>query len=129
MQTGQFSSAPDAVRLILSKEGAKGLFAVLVFSLYEGQASVMITWILQDLDIWNCLFCNLIMKPCLTLYCVTKFQSTQYHSNCLDYGMLPQTLFHPLFPYYPFVQLSTKQTRMNVQSICALNELLVKGTC
>ncbi|KAF3333461.1 mitochondrial carrier protein [Carex littledalei] len=27
MQTGQFSSAPDAVRLILSKEGSKGLFA------------------------------------------------------------------------------------------------------
>jgi len=28
MQTGQFTSAPDAVRLIVSKEGFKGLYAV-----------------------------------------------------------------------------------------------------
>lgn len=29
MQTGQFVSAPDAVRLIVAKEGFKGLYAVL----------------------------------------------------------------------------------------------------
>lgn len=28
MQTGQFASAPDAVRLIATKEGFKGLYAV-----------------------------------------------------------------------------------------------------
>lgn len=28
MQTGQFTSAPDAVRLIVSNEGFKGLYAV-----------------------------------------------------------------------------------------------------
>ena len=28
MQTGQFASAPDAVRLIVAKEGFKGLYAV-----------------------------------------------------------------------------------------------------
>jgi hypothetical protein len=28
MQTGQFTSAPDAVRLIVSKEGFKGFYAV-----------------------------------------------------------------------------------------------------
>ena len=28
MQTGQFASAPDAVRMIVSKEGFKGLYAV-----------------------------------------------------------------------------------------------------
>lgn len=28
MQTGQFSSAPDAVRLIVAKEGFRGLYAV-----------------------------------------------------------------------------------------------------
>lgn len=28
LQTGQFASAPDAVRLIVSKEGFKGLYAV-----------------------------------------------------------------------------------------------------
>jgi hypothetical protein len=28
MQTGQFASAPDAIRLIVSKEGFKGLYAV-----------------------------------------------------------------------------------------------------
>ncbi|KAJ6735997.1 S-ADENOSYLMETHIONINE CARRIER 1 CHLOROPLASTIC/MITOCHONDRIAL [Salix viminalis] len=32
MQTGQFASAPDAVRLIVSKEGFKGLYA---FCIYE----------------------------------------------------------------------------------------------
>lgn len=30
MQTGQFTSAPDAVRLIVSKEGFKGLYAVCI---------------------------------------------------------------------------------------------------
>lgn len=28
MQTGQFASAPDAIRLIVAKEGFKGLYAV-----------------------------------------------------------------------------------------------------
>jgi hypothetical protein len=28
MQTGQFASAPDAIRLIVSKEGFKGLYVV-----------------------------------------------------------------------------------------------------
>jgi hypothetical protein len=28
MQTGQFASAPDAVRLIVAKEGFKGLYVV-----------------------------------------------------------------------------------------------------
>lgn len=31
MQTGQFASPPDAVRLIVSKEGFKGLYAVCLF--------------------------------------------------------------------------------------------------
>jgi hypothetical protein len=31
MQTGQFKSAPDVVRLIVAKEGFKGLYAVCVF--------------------------------------------------------------------------------------------------
>lgn len=31
MQTGQFKSAPDAVRLIVAKEGFKGLYAVCIF--------------------------------------------------------------------------------------------------
>jgi hypothetical protein len=30
MQTGQFRSAPDAVRLIVAKEGFKGLYAVCI---------------------------------------------------------------------------------------------------
>ena len=34
MQTGQFASAPDAVRLIVSKEGFKGLYAVGVIFKY-----------------------------------------------------------------------------------------------
>jgi hypothetical protein len=29
MQTGQFANAPDAVRCIVAKEGARGLYAVL----------------------------------------------------------------------------------------------------
>jgi len=33
MQTGQFTSAPDAVRLIVSKEGFKGFYAVCYVSL------------------------------------------------------------------------------------------------
>ena len=33
MQTGQFTSAPDAVRLIVSKEGFKGLYAVCILPL------------------------------------------------------------------------------------------------
>lgn len=30
MQTGQFKSAPDAVRLIVAKEGFKGMYAVCI---------------------------------------------------------------------------------------------------
>jgi hypothetical protein len=33
MQLSEFKSAPDAVRLILRKEGIKGLYAVRIFSL------------------------------------------------------------------------------------------------
>lgn len=40
MQTGQFTSAPNAVRMIVSKEGFKGLYAV---------------WYLLWID-WSCLF-------------------------------------------------------------------------
>lgn len=31
MQTGQFASAPDAVRLIIAKEGFGGMYAVYMF--------------------------------------------------------------------------------------------------
>jgi hypothetical protein len=31
MQTGQFSTAPNAVRMIVAKEGFKGLYAVCIF--------------------------------------------------------------------------------------------------
>lgn len=30
LQTGQFASAPDAVRLIIAKEGFRGLYAVCI---------------------------------------------------------------------------------------------------
>jgi hypothetical protein len=59
MQTGQFGSAPDAVRLILKNEGAKGLFAVLVFPHYEGPSSVIVTQMMKDFGFQNYLFCNL----------------------------------------------------------------------
>lgn len=76
MQTGQFNSAPDAVRLILKKEGYKGLFAVLLFSFYEGQASVMIT--LNNTRFWHLKLFVLqftLMEHLLTLYCAINFQS------------------------------------------------------
>lgn len=41
MQTGQFTSAPDAVRLIVSKEGFKGLYAVIIFLSLSLDASVL----------------------------------------------------------------------------------------
>lgn len=32
---GQFKTAPDAVRLIVAKEGIKGLYAVCIFQSYD----------------------------------------------------------------------------------------------